>query len=141
MRVVLDTNIYISAALKAGLSEEIMGLASETNLITLIASEEILEELKNKLLSKFKRSNTIADIFINKIREITEVVGIEEKVDIVKRDPKDNKILECALAGKADLIVSADQDLIKLKWFKGIGIVHPKTLSWIFPKYFRKTKS
>ena len=141
MRVVLDTNIYISAALKAGLSEKIMGLASETNLITLITSEEILEELKNKLLSKFKRSDTIADIFINKIRKIAEVVEIRERVNIVKRDPKDNKILECALSGDANLIVTADQDLIKIKTFKGIGIVHPKTLSWIFPNSFKKPKS
>jgi len=53
---------------------------------------------------------------------------------------EDNKILECALSGKADLIVTADQDLIKLKAFKNIGIIHPKTLSWTFPEYFKKRK-
>lgn len=140
MRIVLDTNIYISAALKAGLSEEIIKLAFKTNLITLLTSQEILEELKNKLLYKFERSDAIADIFINRIRKIAEVIEIREKLDIVKRDPKDNKILECALSGKADIIVTADQDLIKIKTFKGISIVHPKTLSWIFPKYFKKNK-
>lgn len=61
-----------------------------------------------------------------------------KKISIVTRDPDDNKILECALAGKADLIVTLDQDLIKLKNFRGIGIIHPKTLSWTFPEYFKK---
>lgn len=141
MKVVLDTNIYISAALKAGLSAEIVELAFTTNLISLITSEEILGELENKLLSKFERAENVVDIFIDRVRRIAEVVEIREKVDIVKRDPKDNKILECALSGKADIIVTADQDLIKIKTFRGIAIVHPKTLSWIFPKYFQKNKN
>jgi len=42
--------------------------------------------------------------------------------------------------GKADLIVSSDQDLIQLKTFQGIGVIHPKTLSWILPEYFKKNK-
>lgn len=87
MRVVFDTNVYISAAIKSELAENLIELAAKTDLIILLTSEEILE---------------------------------------------------CALAGEADLIVSSDQDLIKLKNFQGIGIVHPKTLSWTFPEYFKK---
>lgn len=140
MRVVFDTNIYISAAIKSELAEDLIEMAAKTDLIQLITSEEILDELSEKLISKFERLNTIVNIFINRIRKIAEVVEITEKVNVVKRDPDDNKILECALSGKADLIVSVDQDLIKLKVFKGIGIVHPKTLAWTFPKYFKKSK-
>ena len=140
MRIVLDTNIYISAAITSGLSQEILGLAGKTNLFTLLTSEEVLEELKEKLLSKFDRSEIIAGIFIERIKKIAEIVEVSEKVEIIKRDPDDNKILECALAGKADLIVTTDQDLIKLKTFKGIGIIHPRTLSWTFPEYFKKTR-
>ena len=140
MRIVLDTNIYISAAITSGISQEILELAATTNLLTLLTSEEILEELKEKLLSKFDRAEDVVDLFIKRIRKIAEVVEISEKVEIIKRDPDDNKILECALSGKADLIVTSDQDLIKLKSFRGIGIVHPKTLSWTFPEYFRKSR-
>ena len=140
MRIVLDTNIYISAAITSGLSQEILELAGTTNLFTLLTSEEILNELKEKLLSKFERSENVVDIFIEKIRKIVEVIEVNEKVEIITRDPEDNKILECAFTGKADLIVSADQDLIKLKTFKGIAIIHPKTLSWTFPDYFKKNK-
>lgn len=81
------------------------------------------------------------NLFLTRIRKMVEMVTPTEKVSVITRDPKDNKILECALAGKADLIVTADQDLIKLKSFKGIGIIHPKTLSWTFPEYFKKSQS
>lgn len=140
MRIVLDTNVYISAAITSGLSQDILELAGTTNLITLLTSEEILEELKEKLLSKFDRSENIVSLFIERIRKIAEVVEVSETVEIIKRDPNDNKILECALSGKANLIVTSDQDLIKLKTFRGIGIVHPRTLSWTFPEYFKKIR-
>lgn len=139
MRVVFDTNIYIAATIKSGLAEDILNLAAKTDIITLITSEEILKELRKKLISKFERSETIVDIFLERIRKIAEIVEITKRLNVVKRDPDDNKILECALAGKADLIVSSDQDLIKLKKFKGIAIIHPKTLTWTFPEYFKKS--
>lgn len=141
MKVVFDTNIFISAAIKSPVAEDILELAAKTNIITLITSEGILEELREKLISKFAKPEVIVEIFINRIKKFAQLVKITEKVQIVKRDPEDNKILECALAGEADLIVTADQDLIKLKEFRGIGIIHPKTLSWTFPEYFKKSNA
>lgn len=140
MRIVLDTNILIAAALKGGFSEEILELALKGDLIELICSEAILGELQNKLTSKFKWREIAARSFANQISQTCEIVEIKEKLNIITRDPDDNKILECAVAGKVDLIVSADQDLIKLKKFRGIGIIHPKTLAWTFPKYFKNSK-
>lgn len=141
MKIVLDTNIFIAAALKSGFAEDIIELGATSSEITLITSEEILSELEGKLLSKFNWSREKVDFFLGKIRSFCEVVGISEKLLIIKRDSQDNKILECAVAGRVDLIVSADQDLIKLKKFRKIGIVHPKTLGWIFPEYFKERKS
>ena len=137
MKVVFDTNVFIAAALKGSFAEDILKMAS-TNLVILICSEEILYELHEKLDKKFKWDREEINLFTKTIREIAEIVKTEEKVNIVKRDPKDNIILECALAGEADLIVSMDQDLIKLKKFKGAGIIHPKSLPWMFPEYFKK---
>lgn len=137
MRIVFDTNIFIAAALKGGFSEDIIKMAS-SNLLTLVCSEEILDELEHKLIKKFDWSKKDIQFFIDTIREISEMAQIEEKLSVITRDVDDNKILECALAGKADLIVSSDQDLIKLKKFKDIAIIHPKTLSWTFPEYFKK---
>lgn len=137
MKVVFDTNVFVAAALKSGFSKDILGMAS-TNLLILICSDEILSELKNKLIDKLKWSAAQADFYVERIKEVSRIVITREKVNIVKRDPQDNKILECALAGEADLIVTMDQDLIELKNFRGIGVVHPKTLTWTFPEYFKK---
>lgn len=140
MRVVLDTNILIAAALKSGLSEDIIEMAATTHLLTLLASEEILKEFTHKMIAKFKWKQERIAFFVEKLRRIVEIIIITEKVNVITRDPDDNKILDCALSGHADMIVTADQDLIKLKTFRGIAIVHPKTLSWTFPKYFKKSK-
>lgn len=137
MRIVFDTNIFIAAALKGGFSENIIEMAA-LRAVILVTSEEILIELKQKFLAKFYWKENEADFFINYIRKISEVIRISEVVSVISRDPDDNKILVCAKEGKADLIVSADQDLIKLKVFEGIAIIHPKTLSYTFPKYFKK---
>ena len=76
----------------------------------------------------------------HKKQKDAEIKTLQKKIDIIKNDPDDNKILECAAAGKADLIVSSDKDLIKLKNFQSIVIIHPRTLSWTFPEYFKKNK-
>ena len=134
MKVVLDTNIYIAAALQDGLSRDIFEFISNNATFILIISEEILLELSNKLKTKFNWSEDRMNFYLRDVRSWVEIVQGTEGLSIITRDPGDNKILECAVAGEADLIVTLDQDLIKLKKFKGIGIVHPKTFSWTFPK-------
>ncbi|MBI2085847.1 putative toxin-antitoxin system toxin component, PIN family [Candidatus Daviesbacteria bacterium] len=141
MRIVLDTNIYIAAALRNSFSEDIVNIIRTTDSLTAITSEAILLELEQKLQVKFNWHQEDINRLLSKIRKIAEVVRVKEKISVVTRDPKDNKIIECALASKADLIVTLDQDLIKLKHFKGVAIIHPKTFSWIFPEYFNKTKA
>lgn len=138
MKIVLETNVYIAVALQGEFAEDIIELVTTNSDVTVIVSQEILLELRQKLEEKFNWLKEDIDLLIAKIGKISETVKITEKVNIIKRDPDDNKILECALAGKADLIITSDQDLIKLKMFKGIGIVHPKTLSWTFPENFKK---
>jgi len=137
MNVVFDTNIFIAAALRGGFAEDIIELA-EQGAIHLLTSEAILQELRKKLLSKFDRSEKDVDFFIDKIRHTAQIVQDKEEISVVTRDPDDNKILTCAVSGEADLIVSADQDLISLKVFRGIAIIHPKTLLYTFPQYFSK---
>lgn len=142
MRITLDANIYLAAALSdSGLSEDILKLTAKSSTFTIVNSEEIILEVQEKLYDKFHWVKKDVDRFITRIRKIAEVVKVTEKISYITRDQDDNRILECALAGNADIIVSLDQDLIKLKTFKNIGIVHPKTLSWTFPEYFKKNKA
>lgn len=139
MRIVLDTNIYIAAAINdSGFSEEVLKQIAKTHILQAVTSEAILTEIQSKLRDKFNWLQEDIDHFLNRIKKFAEIVEVTEIIEIVDRDPEDNKILECALSGNADLIVSLDQDLIKLKTFKGIGIIHPKTFSWTFPEYFKK---
>lgn len=138
MRIVLDTNVYIAAALYEGLAKDVLDFIFETNLITLLVSEEILLELHNKLSVKFHWPEERINFYLEDIEIMAETGSPTEQLFIISRDPKDNKIIECAVAGNADLIVTLDQDLIKLRNFRGIGIIHPKTLSWTFPVYFKK---
>lgn len=140
MRIVLDTNIFIAAALQDGFSAHVFETLAKTPGFAIIISAEILVELEQKLRGKFNWFEEDISLFLSRIKKTAELVIISEKVSVIIRDPKDNKILECAVSGKSDLIVSLDQDLIKLNSFKGIGIIHPKTLSWTFPQYFEKRK-
>lgn len=138
MRLLLDTNILIAAALGGTFAENIILISNKSTNITLITSKEILIELKNKLLSKFDKSKENVDLFIANIIKMSEVIEPTEKLSLVTRDPDDNKILECAISGNANIIVTLDQDLIKLRAFRGIAIIHPKTFVWTFPEYFKK---
>ena len=140
MRVVFDTNVFIAAAIKEGFTNNLIELSAEGQ-IELLTSEEILEELRQKLSNKFKWKKEKIDLFINRLQTNTKIVTTtKSRIKAVDRDPEDNKILECAISGNADIIVTADQDLIKLKEFRGIAIIHPRTLAWTFTKYFKKNK-
>src|SRR5215469_5092526 len=136
MRIVFDTNIYIAAVLRGGFAEDIIALADK-KAITLLTSKEILQELENKLLVKLKFTHDQVNFIIKRINRLSIVIETKEKITQIVRDPDDNKILECAVTGNANLIVSSDQDLIQLKSYRNIPIIHPKTLSWTFPEFFK----
>ncbi len=136
MRIVLDTNIYIAAAQSSGLAKKVLDVIFENKSLTLVTSIEILQELSDKLLHKFHWIKEKVNSYLKDIIIISQRVRPNEKLYIVSRDPNDNKILECAVAGDADIIVTLDQDLIKLKKFRNIAIVHPKTFTYLFPELF-----
>jgi predicted nucleic acid-binding protein len=62
---------------------------------------------------------------------VVQIVYPKHKINIV-RDPDDDKIIECALEAKADIIVTFDKDLLTLKTYAGISIVHPAMLKYLF---------
>lgn len=138
MKIVPDTNIYIAAALNNGFSRDVLERISKYSEIQAITSQEILNELQEKLQNKFNWDQPRIELFLSGIKKIVQTVETIDKVSVVTRDSDDNKILECALAGEADLIVSLDQDLIKLKTFRNIAIVHPQTFVWTIPDYFKQ---
>jgi len=126
MKVVIDTNIWISyllGSLLQGLDEKI--LSKE---VKVVVSEEMLKELSEvSSRPKFK------DIFTTKrIKELFSlldsyaiVVFPSQKVDAC-RDKKDNFLLEVALEGETDYLITGDEDLLVLNPFHGIKIIRPK---------------
>lgn len=133
VRVVIDTNVFVSGLLKSdNPPSNVVDLFIEEK-INLIISEEVFSEYVKVLLRpelKVKKDNIIRliSIFILK----AEIIKVKTKLDIIERDPSDNKFLECALDGKVDYIITGDKHLLELKKYKKIKIVDPKTFINIF---------
>ena len=124
MRIVLDTNIYISAAIIGRVCEEILKICRLSKL-EVFTSRDIIIEIETKLKDKFLWNDLQVRLFIENILEFCNVVEISEKIIHLKDDPDDDKILECAAASKCNYIVSGDKHLIKLRLFRNIKILKP----------------
>jgi len=122
-QAVLDTNILVSAAIARGNEFELLELAKKGR-YELILSTGILEEFEGVVSQeRFGFTKNIREEIINNVIKIAKIVDSKGKIDAVKEDPDDNKIIECALEGKADYIVSGDKHLLKLGKFQGIEVI------------------
>lgn len=124
MRVALDTNIYISAILFGGLPELPIRLARSRKL-TLLISEPIIAELAGVLRTKFNWNQDQVREVEKELQAIATVVKTKSVISAVSDDP-DNRVLECAVDGHADLIVSGDSHLTTLELYNGIRIITPR---------------
>lgn len=122
IKLVLDTNIYLSAILFGGLPEHILDLA-RSGIITIYCSDFIIAELQKILKSKFEWDSVKIDTTILEIQSITTRVATINELNIIKEDPSDNNILACALDSDATFIISGDRHLLKLKRYRGIQIL------------------
>lgn len=129
MKITVDTNVLVSATFWEGASNEIIEKV-EQNEILLILSKEIIgefvkvldyDEIKEKIINK----NLEMKRTVEKIIALSIIIESQGKLDVVKDDPNDNIILECAKAGNVDFIISNDSHLLKLKEFEGIPILTP----------------
>ena len=130
LRIVFDSNVYISALLFKGIPGKILEMAQKDR-ITLIVSDEIIAETERILEDKFKWPRHNIDKFKRRLSDISENIRPDIKIDIIKERESDNRILECAVYGDANLIVSGDKHLLKLKSYKNIPIVRPKYLTYL----------
>lgn len=128
MRAVLDTNVLVSAAIRprsqiAGLIRYLIAEA-----YTLLYSEPLLNELISVLgRPRFRRDLQIYGellLFVSVIQAHGELVTPTRRIAVC-RDPDDDRVLEAAVDGRADLIVTGDRDLLDLGSFEGVRIVPP----------------
>ncbi len=136
MKVVLDTNIFISAFLYYGGNCWELLRKAKFGRIQLFISAEIIDEFI-KVVSRPKFGFNQDEI--NKMRaiilDLSWLVAPTKKINVIKTDKEDNKFLECALAAGADYIVSGDKHLLELKEYKHIKIVKPKKMLEILKGY------
>lgn len=125
-KAVFDTNIYLSAVIFGGNPQTCLELARGGEII-LFSSRAILLELAEKLREKFLWEETDIQEIIEGLLVFVKLVSPQKTIKIIKTDPQDNRILECAQEVKADYIVSDDKrHLLSLKMFKDIPILSAK---------------
>ncbi len=125
MRVVFDTNIFISAfAIPGSLAEKAMLKIIERGDI-LDLSKEIINEVLSVLSSKFSRDKEGLSHVAVILSELGELVKPIQRISIFKDDP-DKRILECAIHGKADALVTGDKEILRLREYKDIKIISLK---------------
>lgn len=125
MRVVIDTNVYISALLFGGLPGEVFDKALARSFETLI-SLDLLEELEEKLRLKFHVPADDLSLIREKIESFAALVVPRFEIKTIHEDPDDDRVLECAVEGRADAIVSGDRHLLKLGSFREIVILNSR---------------
>ena len=140
MRAVADTNVYISALNFGGTAGEVLA-HGRSQAILLFVSPSILQEIEGVLLSKFQWSAARTRQAIASIREFAQLVQPKETVHIIKEDKPDNRVLECALEARADVLVTGDRHLRQLGTFRGIPILSPGAFLEVHRGQGRTTQS
>lgn len=122
MRVVFDTNVFVSALVFPGGQGESALRRIVEGQDELLLSKAILDELLSVLGRKFARdAEELAHVAVF-VTDLSRMVAPRRRLQVLGDEP-DNRILECALAGKADAIVTGDKALLALGSFEGVAVV------------------
>lgn len=134
LKIVADTNILISAVITYGNEYEILKLA-KLDKIKLIISYDILWEFEEVLKrQKFSFSGEQVKEILEQIESIAEIINPSIKLEVVKEDPDDDKVLEAAVEGKVNYVISGDEHLLKLKKYENVEIINSASFLEIFRK-------
>lgn len=123
LRVVLDTNIYIAAfGHPKGNNAKVFAAANAAR-YQLLTSPLIIRELARVLRSVLEWQDERVHKAIRVVAQVAEIVVPRTELNIITADSDDNRILECAVDGQADLIVSNDHHLLDLKSYQNIPVI------------------
>lgn len=133
LKVVLDTNILVSALLFRGELSRLIDLWKKDRVIPFI-SKETFQELKAVLeYPKFHLTkDEIRTIIEEEILPFFEVVDVASEVSGICNDPDDDKFISCAISASADFIVSGDKHLCELHTYKSVKIIRAADLMKMF---------
>ena len=121
-RVVVDTNVVVSAAIRAGKSYGFLKAVLDGK-CTLVTSDEIINEIREVLCRpKFRLDKNEIGGVVSTLKSLSNIIETKSKFSVT-RDPDDDMFINAAYDGGADYIVSGDHDLLDLEEFKGIRMV------------------
>jgi len=127
----VDTNFLISATQwDYSVAHKLLKkfILSDAEIFT---TQDILDETAEVLERDFEYSKGDAENIIEKILLFAKLIKTKQKIDVVKDDPDDNKVIECAIESSSDYIITYDKHLLKLKDYKGIKIITPEEFNKI----------
>ena len=127
LKIVLDSNVWISGLIWEGKPGQILR-AAQYNKLRILISEEIIAEISRvlkypKLKNDYEPAGLSREDIIALIVKLAIVIQVTEKVDVVYEHPADNKFIECALAGKANYVITGDKHILKIGAYKKIKIL------------------
>jgi len=122
-KVIIDTNLFISALGWEGKPRILLNKVIDGELEILISQKQLAEIKRVLDYPKFGFSKEQKEKFIKIILQIAKIVETKIELEVIKEDPPDNMLLECAIETGTKIIVSGDKHLKKLKTYKGIKIM------------------
>jgi putative PIN family toxin of toxin-antitoxin system len=131
LKIVFDTNVYISAFTTPNSKAEDAYLLAVNGNVELFTSVSILTELAKRLREKFRWDDSEITSLLKHISKVATVMKPSIKIKLLN-DETDNRILECAKASNANLIVTGDKHLLSQKEFDGIGITRIAGFLYLF---------
>ena len=123
MRAVFDTNVLISAFVFPGGAPESAYRAALSGRATLVTSPPLLAELARALADKFGWEEAMVETAVGQVARIGTVVRPRDTLSVIEHDPDDDRVLEAAREGSADVIMSGDRHLLELGSWEAIRIV------------------
>lgn len=122
-KIVIDTNLFISALGWEGKPRILLNRVIDGEFELLISQKQLIEIKRVLDYPKFGFSKEQKERFIKILLQIARIVETKTELNIIKEDPSDNMLLECAVETGTKIIVSGDKHLKKLKTYKGISII------------------
>ena len=123
MRLVIDTNVLIAAFISRGVCNELLEHCVINH--DVILSKFILDELKEKLTTKFQFTTREANAVVSLLKSRCSVVRTQSLPSPLSRDPDDDNVIATALSGTCECIITGDKDLLVLKKAGDVLIVSP----------------
>lgn len=120
-RIVNDTNVWLSALYFAGNEAKVVSLIEEKQAFS-VTPNFIMDELEEKMVLKFQTPPFAANGTVAYIKSISELVSLEDE-DFGLRDSDDNQVLETAVVGKCNFLITGDKDLLTVKQYQDLQIV------------------